>query len=207
MKAKAIIISVVALLAIGMGVVFAVVNQNNSQDQSGSTNNSERTSIANLLAQNKNLVCTYNYTGNDGNKSSGTAYIAGERMRGSFAIDNAQQAEQKSELLRDDQYQYIWDGQTNTGLKMDTSTIGADTDYNETSAQPSIDQNQEYDFDCSDWRVDESLFQVPDNVTFTDYTAQIEQLQQLQQGAGQDYQVTCSTISDPAARAACEKAL
>jgi len=88
MGIKAIIIAVVALAVVGGGAYY-VMNKEDNKQQSSSSGSSEQSqnelnSINGLLAQNKNVTCTFNSTDGSGNQTSGTVYIAGERMRGNF---------------------------------------------------------------------------------------------------------------------------
>ncbi len=206
MGIKTIIIGVVALAVVGSGV-FVVVNSKNKNEvpaaQSSNLDTKNLTSINGLLAQNKNLRCTYSHTDENGNKSSGTAYIAGNRMSGNFKYQVAGTAEQNSNVLRDSEYQYVWADGSNTGFKTKISELTADTQDSSTSEQQGVDQDADYDFDCSDWSVDESLFSQPAGVEFTDYSAQLQQSQELQQNISE----ACAQIADPAARTACENAL
>lgn len=206
MGIKTIIIVIAALAVIGGGAYYVTNNKNDDQKQSESSqsaeqNNGEQNSINSLLAQKKNVTCTFSSTDGSGNQTSGTVYIAGERMRGNFNYQASGEAEQKSNVLRDNEYQYFWQEGVETGFKMGISEMESSDDSKKDNNQSqAVDQNIKYDFDCSDWSVDESMFNVPDNVKFTDYSNQIEQTKQLQKDA-------CKGITNKATRDACEKAI
>lgn len=201
----------VLIIVAGGGIYIATKDKDNannvttqSTSQNTQTTAKTSTSIKGLLAQNKNLKCTFNATEPDGSKSSGTAYIAGQRMRGNFRVQPAGEAEQKGNLLRDDSYQYIWSDDSKTGLKIaNSSTESTSSEQQSEQNNQTIDQDKNYDFECSEWTVDESQFTVPTDVTFTDYSAQIKQSQEAQQNMSG----ACAQITNPTARAACESAL
>lgn len=206
MGIKTIIIAVIAVVAIGGGVYY-VVNKNNDEksgDQN-SSQNSERTSLNGLLGQNKNVKCEFSQTDEQGSKSSGTVYVAGERMRGNFTVQVNGQAEQKSNILQDKEYNYIWAENETNGIKTKIVDVEAATDQQASNGQTqSIDQDTEYDYNCVDWSVDESQFQVPGGIQFTDFSAQLEQAGQAQQNPAGAAQAACAQISDASIRAACE---
>lgn len=206
MNIKMIIIGLVVLVAVGGGAFVVTSNKNDDKastaESSGQSTKTPK-SINELLSQNKNIKCTFNTTDENGNKSSGTSYIAGQRMRGSFSIQTTGQAEQKTNVLRDDSSQYVWNEGSKTGFKTSNSSVAASSESQDTQSQQSVDQDKEYDFDCSDWSVDESMFKAPNDVEFTDFSAQVQQSQEAQQNISG----ACAQITDATARAACENAL
>lgn len=211
MGIKTIILAIVALAVVGGGAYY-VVNKNNEDQQSSNSQasgqeDSGANTINGLLAQNKNVTCTFNTTDGSGNQTSGTVYVAGERMRGDFAYAASGEAEQKSNVLRDSEYNYFWQEGADTGFKSKiTDTEAIDSKEGENTQGQTVDQDAEYNFECSDWSVDESMFNPPSEVEFTDYSAQVEQSKQLQQNAGDQQQKACAQITNQAAREACENA-
>lgn len=212
MKSK-IIIAAVAMVFLAGGA-FLITNKasddglgTKASTQSANGNTEERSSINGLLAQGKNVQCAYSYTDGNSNKSSGTVYIAGERMRGNFTVKASGQAAQTSNMLRDDQYQYVWTEDTDTGFKIKISELDAnDQKSTDEQNQQSVDQDKKYDFDCSGWSVDESMFKVPGGIKFTDYSAQVKQSQNAAKEAEKAKQDACAKIDDASVRAACESA-
>ena len=207
MTIKTIIIAIVAVAVVGGGVYYAT-NKNDDQQQSESSqssesNNEELNSINGLLAQNKNVTCTFSSADDSGSQTSGTVYVAGDRMRGNFSYQASGKAEQQSNILRNSEYQYFWQEGSDTGFKTkvdDSKESGDDSNKTDSQSQ-SVDQDAKYEFDCSEWAVDESKFSVPGSVKFTDYSAQIEQTKnKLSDDA-------CDSITNEAAHKACENAV
>lgn len=212
MGIKAIIIAVVALAVVGGGAYY-VMSNNDKQQSTGSQSTSEQgenelNSIKGLLAQNKNVTCTFSSTDDSGNQTAGTVYVAGERMRGNFTFKVSDEAEQKSNVLRDSEYQYFWQEGADTGFKSKITEFEAEEGQEDANTQDqTVDQDAEYDFECSDWSVDESMFDTPDGVEFTDYSAQIEQSKQLQQNSTDQQKKACASLTNESARQACENAV
>lgn len=212
MSIKAIIIAIVAIAVVGGGAYYVTSNNKDGQksesSQTSGQGNSKLDSINGLLAQGKNITCTFNSTDDAGNQTSGTAYIAGERMRGNFSYKASGEAEQKSNVLRDSEYQYFWQEGADTGFKSKiTDPEATENQETENNQNKTVDQDAEYDFDCSDWSVDESMFNAPGDVKFTDYSAQIEQSKELQKKASDQQKNACASISSESARKACENAI
>lgn len=206
MGIKVVVISLIAAVVLGGGAYY-VINKNKDEKSNNQTNsqNSERTSLNSLLGQNKNVKCEFSQTDEQGSKSSGTVYVAGERMRGNFTVQVNGQAEQKSNILQDKEYNYIWAENAANGIKTKVVDVEAAADQQASNGQTqSVDQDTEYDYKCVDWSVDEAQFQVPGGIQFTDFSAQLEQAGQAQQDAAGAAQAACAQISDASIRAACE---
>lgn len=187
MNVKIISIVVLVLALVGGGAFFALSGSDDTETSQSTTpeSNSRRSSINGLLGLGQQLTCTYEYMDANGNASSGEAVIDGERMRGSFKVTSGDETE-TSELLRDGETQYVWNDETKEGYQVAISVQQTDVDdptpdSNETAQGP--DQDEQYDFDCQDWSVDETEFEVPGDVNFIDYTAQLEQSLEAQQEA------------------------
>lgn len=116
-------------------------------------------SLKDLLDMGQSQQCTF--TTAVGN--SGVVYISGGKSRGDFtSVANEQTI--KSHMISDGQYTYVWmDGQAQ-GFKSAVNT--STTPQPSTAASGSIDVNQSYNYDCTSWTVDTSLFTPPAAVEF-----------------------------------------
>jgi hypothetical protein len=208
MSKKLIITIVVFVLLLGgAAAAYFVSNNNDNNQQAENTENTsqttsgDQTSLKSLLAQNRNLTCSYSGTDGSGNQNSGTVYIAGERVRGNFVLVYPDGKQYKSNMIQDGTYMYLWEDGSVEGFRYDISKFRGEDDANKDDSPQNqgIDQDQQFNFDCQNWTVDESKFQVPANVNFADFSAQIEQSQEQLQAA-------CAAITEPTARAACENA-
>jgi hypothetical protein len=213
MNIKTVLIALIAALVIGGGIWWFTGNgDNDSASMSGqeTSNLSQAASINELLAQNQNLMCTFSDTDDQGNASSGTVYLAGGRMSGDFSLRAPGEDAINSHVINDGQNQYAWQEGENEGVKISLEQIAAnqpsqDTQNEETSSN--VNQDEDYNFECQEWNVDESRFSPPGNVNFIDYSQQIQEAQQAQQQNSQASEEACAQISDAEARAACEASL
>ncbi len=202
---------VVAVIVIGAGGYFIFSNNNDESSSNETTSTSESTnneatkelaSINKLLERGGNAKCTYDYTDDDGNRSSGTAYFSDQRMFGDFTTAQVGGMTLQSNVLNVDKTQYVWDKDKKEGYKLDLSVIKSQ-DEKENQSNNSVDQDKEFDFTCVSWSVDDSVFDVPSDVNFIDNTAAIESVQQ----STETLQNACASITDPAQKTACEQAV
>ena len=226
MSIKTIVIAVVAILGIGgagAGIYLATQdNDDNTQASSETTSSNtsnqstvppgENTSINELLKLDRTAECTFSYQKDDNeSQTSGTIYIDKERMSGNFAYTLPNQPTKSSSIIRDTDFQYVWDQETKKGIKTSLASLEQTLDNAQNDApqanDDAVNQDQKFDFDCKNWNVDEAKFNPPNDVEFTDYSQQLQQLQDSQEGVQQNLNQACAAIPDAAARAACESSL
>lgn len=218
-----IIIPIIAVLVIGGGI-FAYVSQNNDASENSNASNSaeaadtmeketseamERSTLASLFGRGENLMCDYAYSDDFGTQE-GTVYVSGERVRGDFMMVGNDDAQTIAHIIRDDEYHYTWgtyDGET-YGTKINLADFDADAEApaESESDAPNLNYDHEYDFDCSPWSVDASKFTVPTDVTFTDISAQLKQINEVNTQLEQqsvNLCASCDAVTDETARASC----
>lgn len=119
-------------------------------------------SMKELVARGGDYMCTFTQT-TDVADSSGTVYISGERLRGDFkSHEKVSDTDVESHMIRDGGFAYVWSSAMPTGFKMVVDD-SASTDSNSTG----FDYNQQLDYSCNSWTVDESQFSLPAGVEFT----------------------------------------
>ena len=151
-----------------------------------------------LFARGESMRCTYSYTDTSGNASSGMAYFANERMFGDFTVSQVDGTVLQSNVLKVDEVQYVWSNDAKQGYKASIADVSSDNDTNTNGPN----EDEEYEFDCQPWSVDNSLFEVPADVEFTDTT---ELLQGL--GASQQQAAAACAKLEGQSRVACEQAV
>ena len=106
---------------------------------------------------------------------SGTVYVSGQKSRTDMLV-NAPQAENlNTHFISDGQTAYSWtDGQPQ-GFKF---AILPDTVEDQTPPEHQQYQDwlNDYEYRCSDWSVDDSLFQTPEGIKFVDLNQQMQDL-------------------------------
>lgn len=171
------------LLIIGL-IVVAIAGYFFWQKQPASTptlsGNQETVSasLAQLMAMGQSYSCTFEAT-DETVTTSGTVYVAGDgRMNGAFLSTGMGDEPITSYVINDGDYYYNWSSDSMEGFQTkieadDTASVGDEPEYSgETADDGSSDAA--YDFECAPWRVDNSLFVPPSNITFTDISAQMD---------------------------------
>lgn len=181
-----ILIGLGLVAAVGGGVyVYTSSNTEVSEEAmeaSGSVNEEARSSrdFAAIMTAGENVECTVTHEDN-GNRTEGTIYIAdqGERIRGHFIITGTMNTEMH--LIRNDGTNYLWGSAFPQGIKVAVTAENQDTLF-EGDASATIPDN--VSFTCNSWRVDDSRFIVPNDVTFLDMQAQMDAIMQGMSGGG-----------------------
>ena len=214
MKNKSLVIIGVILLILAVGGVFVVMNKKTSpagtslipQTQTGSQDTGIKSTLKDLLAKNIPQKCTFSDK-NDDYDMSGTMYIAGSRSRGDFNSVFSGKV-MTSYMITKDNTTYTWQEGATTGYMMkfdpektareDSGTSGQDENSEDTgfSQDQAFDPDKEIDYKCSAWLPDNSLFNPPSNIKFTDLNAMLTpQVNQEVPGALQNPCAACEGLS------------
>lgn len=191
MKKPVIIIaavSVVLLICILAGVgTYLLINNgkdasnsdNSSDSEDSSDQNEQEESIADLLDSNNNVQCTWDYT-DQGQDSTGKIYISNGKMR-----QDVTSGGEDLNIIYSGEDIYYWSEGTNQGFKLKSENLEEDIDANADAytdygdLYDNLDFDSNYNFDCDDWNVDNSLFTPPSDVEFIDFNNIFEQFGDL----------------------------
>ncbi len=215
------IILVLAVAVVGYLAYTTVLNKPDSQleesmieettlDDTDSVD-SVSGSIFDLVGMN-NKMCTYTYE--DGEVlSNGSIYAANsEQMYGEIdTVINNETRLMRILYLTD--FMYVWDQTTKEGMKVSRESFDPSDfeNFEGDATMPDLNYTANYDFDCTNWDVDNSLFNVPSDVNFVDMSAMIETFNSSNSPTGvmnnQDMCGACQSIQDASARADCLAAL
>lgn len=221
-KTIALVVGIVFLLAAVVFIVnpFKKTSQNpqemigsQMQEQPASESNSVSFSgtIKDLFTKNQPMQCTFSWSDEDVS-SSGTVYVAGSKMHGNFQTKQGNEEPYQSYIIQDGEYQYAWSPvDANKGMKMkisdvqmtETTPMAKETPTNE--EQVLNWENQNVDYNCQPWTVDESKFVPPSNVEFTDLNEQMQKA--TEQMKGQIDCSICEQIPTADAKAECLQSL
>lgn len=182
---KGLIIGVVvgAVLVVGGVSAYFLTKDNDSSNQQAtqqtqSQENQQSTGTSNtniraLLAKGENQKCTFSNA--DG---SGTMYFTSGKMAADFTVTSNGETRNGKMIIMNDQ-QYFWETSSNRGVKLAfTSSTSEQSSEQNTESSSGLDTNTNFDFNCTSWQVDNSLFTPPTNVEFID-------LQNLESPIGQ----------------------
>lgn len=142
-----------------------------------SENTTEKMSVTGdfmeLLKLGKNYACDFDYADDQGNTTVGKVYVSesGDKLRGEFDMTLVDGTTTTTNILRDEEYYYMWTSSLPQGFKYvitaeDISFFGNTPDGATRPDAPTLDQA--IDFDCDTWRVDDSMFEVPSDIEFMD---------------------------------------
>ena len=119
-------------------------------------------SLAGLMALGTAQQCAFSQNV-VGSSNSGTVYVSAGKVRGDFTSVADGQTTQ-AHMISDGQDVYTWIEGINLGFKATMSEGQAATPG--TPASGGVDVNQQLNYDCSPWSVDNSKFAVPTSIQF-----------------------------------------
>lgn len=205
------IVTIAIIAIVGLLGIFLLMNRSKSlptgqtpTQNNGGIETSTKDSIANLLTRTGSVQCTYSFTPPDGTASSGNVYVSGGKMHGEFKSTVAGK-ESTISMINDGSYSYTWGTDMPEGIKIKNPEVKADQPVTNESTKY-VDPNQQYDFKCSPWNADSGKFTPPSTVTFRDFSAMMQGVQN-KAGTTKDSQcAACASLTgDPLAQ--CKKAL
>ncbi len=164
------IAAIIAVIVIGGGAYFYSTKNTNTdvagESQSAemaSGTNVETASLKSLIESGKTRKCTYQ-SNEGGVSTSGVMYSANNKMRGDITIELPETKSQSvTRMIYDGGTSYVWTDDSKTGSKM-----SLDQSAQVETKNQSVDLNKDYNFKCEDWSVDQSKFELPSDVQFSD---------------------------------------
>ena len=125
---------------------------------------SEKTSITALMKKGGNYMCTMSHSTDVGD-TKGTVYIAKEKIRGDFTTQITvpgmkDMGNIDTHMISDGESTYTWSSASAEGFK---GPIDSESQTGETSQVP---KDENLDYKCVAWNVDDSKFILPTNITF-----------------------------------------
>jgi hypothetical protein len=211
---KPILIVVVVLVLIFGAVAFALVFKPKSSPTAELANPSKlavtenkpqneetfvKGSLLDLIKLGKTARCTYS-SDQDGYITSGVSYISGKNVRVDFDVTTADDQEIKSHMVTDGEWVYTWSTATPQGFKMKVDQP-ENTSTDTTKEAPTKALNESFDYKCTPWLVDNSLFEIPSDIEFTDFSTMMEGLKDNNACSACDY------IPDAEGKATCKQQL
>ena len=181
-----------------------VQTQDQEQQEEGGVNQP----LKDLIGSGKNLECSWEFENpENGGKTSGLVYIAGNRSRSEVRVrvegEGAELANMDLISVSDGEMGYMWNEGQTTGSKYNIAEmekLGEEMqEGQENMAQNQVQNDWEniYNYECKNWRVDESKFSVPTNVEFTDMMAQMQQMQEQTEDMKESMKGVCDNLPEP----------
>ncbi|MCR4263996.1 MAG: hypothetical protein NUV98_04750 [Candidatus Roizmanbacteria bacterium] len=201
---KGLLIALIAggVLVLGVAAFFFMNRESVSDTMPGSNPPSNSKTSANqpqslraLMQLGSNQTCTFSDTES---QSEGTVYIAGGNVRGDFSSELTD-SEMVSHMIVTDETMYMWvDGQT-SGFKMSLTELEEaqdDTALNEQNSPKSVDIDKQIDYECSSWRVENSVFTPPSTIEFTDFSEMMESAEGMMEESDTDTSDQCAVCAN-----------
>ncbi len=108
---------------------------------------------------------------NENTSSQTQVYVGGGKMRADVN-SNVNGKSQTTHIINDGTNQYIWvEGSNQMAFKMSLEQNANNQKLPDQNTMAAFDINAKHEYKCSDWSEDSSVFLIPSNIKFTDYTA------------------------------------
>lgn len=177
-----VIIGVLLVGAVAVFAVTTVINRNKTPNSQSLSNESKESateiaakeegsisgSILDLMKLGKSVKCSYSMD-TDGNKMDGISYVSGEKVRGDFNVTGPEDMKVESHMISDGQWAYIWSSAMPQGFKMKMTDMETQDSKVPTENTSLATLQKKFDYKCENWTSDNSVFDVPADVTFTDF--------------------------------------
>jgi len=124
-------------------------------------------SLKELLSAGAPQKCSFKDVSNNVDME-GVSYIASGKIRGDFSTTTEGKSS-TGHTIFDGKTSYVWMDGITTGFKMEIDP--SVTSAPESGTQQGLDLNKAIDFSCDTWLPDQSLFNPPESVTFTSFSA------------------------------------
>jgi len=167
MSKKLIILVILVAVVVGVYFVFGGSKEVKNEEL-GNTNDEQPTgkkmAFSQFLKQGGAYKCEVKQSMSDF-ENSGTMYVSGKNMRGEFSTV-AEGKTMVSSFMSRDGYSYTWSSLTpgmGFKIKAEAETSNEGADINGTYAW---NADQIGDYNCENWVVDATKFELPKNVTF-----------------------------------------
>ena len=200
-------IVVIALIVLGIPALayFGYKQMNKVSKDYASVSDSTKTveeklsgTFNDIMKAGMPVKCSYDVTMESGS-SIGTIYISGENMRLDTTVTTAESAIENRSIKIGNTL-YAWDPITLVGYQMEvTEDMIADEAETEEMTDSDIPDSikalqNDFEYNCKPWIIDGSVFEIPENVTFTDMSALTKGIEEAQESG--DYCAMCESLPD-----------
>lgn len=190
---------IAAIVIVGLGAWYFTKNNNSGEVQNDSmmANDQtelaiENTSLKELMTRGQDIQCSWEDTTD---QSSGTIYVSKDKARGDFSVMDENQTKIGHMILVSNT-SHIWMDGDSRGFKV---SLQNNTEA-DTSSSQGVDPNKDYNYSCSSWEADNSLFELPADVNFQEFNIPAMPASSASGETQMDINPTaiCNTLSEPA---------
>ena len=202
MNKNVLIGGAVIVIAIVLTVLFSGGGSGDTNSKSGEE---VKGVFSEILRSGKDMTCDFESV-QEGGTTVGSVYIAdaGERIRGDFTFTSADGEMMDGSLIRKENVNYVWGPSFDQGVKTKVPEEERDSLFTKES---DVDVNEDTEFDCRTWKEDSSVFNVPDDIEFIDFSTQVDAMMNVSSDLKLQQCAACDQISDPTSQSQCRAAL
>ncbi len=189
------------LLVLG-GAYYLWSGSSDATQNSPEETESIKSRFSSLVQTGQSYECTFEY--DDGsNTSSGVVYMTAgaNQLRGDFNVTDSAAGPMEIHMIRDGGYNYMWGSSMPGGIKM--AVTNEESLFEDETNSP---VNENVDYECRSWDVDNGKFSLPSDIEFQDMTA-FQADMEASVGASADQCKACDMIGDENAAASCRTAM
>lgn len=169
---------------------------NGTQEQAGDNKAPETqseqsisSSLRDLLAMGKSQQCTVSSSSVDDKnvktETTGTIYISGKKMAQEVSVTSTDKdfPRVNMRMISDGSYMYTWNTETKSqGMKMKITEPEEGKTENNGKQNGNISMDDKLDVKCSNWIADNSKFNIPSDVQFTDLNEMMKNIPTMPAG-------------------------
>jgi hypothetical protein len=201
--APIIIVGIVAAaLLVGGAVFISTKNNKSSEENAVQTSFSGSGVFRDIFSKGDNITC--NFSGSyEMSEYSGTVYVVnrGERLREDFIANVSGQGVVETSMIKEGNIIYVWSSTMSQGFK---TTVSDNELFPESDGEDaSFDYDQNVQYECRVWNLDESMFNVPSEIQFIDTSAFMNVSTDSSVSAEIDYCSYCTQVPAGPAREQC----
>ncbi|HSV94959.1 MAG TPA: hypothetical protein VLH94_03250 [Spirochaetia bacterium] len=162
-----------------------------NEDKTPESEQSLSTTMRDLLGMDKNQKCTVSSSSVDDKNvktdTTGTIYISGKKIAQEVEVTSTDQNFPRisMRMISDGTYMYTWNTETKSqGMKMKINETEEDKLENNDNEKSNggISMDDKLNVKCSNWIVDNSKFNIPSDVQFTDLSEMMKNIPTMPAG-------------------------
>ncbi len=209
------IAAILIFVLIGVGSFFLPKNTPQPEKQTQKTDKSKdvnkiedvKATLKGLLSMGKSLKCTFSNDTKDASVS-GIVYAGNGKVRQDFQ-SNAGGSSMSGHLIVDSTNSFMWTDGSDQGFKFAVEQITTDQPTISPAQNPGQDIYKSMNFTCRSWTVDDSVFLLPNTVTFQSFKTPVlkPSISSSTNNINQSACAACDNIPAGEARNACKTQL
>lgn len=190
-----------------------VQQQEQNQQAENSLGENFKGSLKNLLGMGKQVKCTWKIQ-EESMTIEGIVYIDNKKSKMEMKMTDARvdknspMANLQTYTYADEEWVYNWGGPNNQGMKFKLEdmkkmqqeaeeTSGDNETDGESSNIAMKNWQEEYEYHCQPWKVDQSVFQLPGDVKFVDLNETIKEAQEQSNEMMKNMKGMCDSLPEP----------